>query len=379
MIKYKLILKIILFSTILLIFGCADEQAPKTCKTCKDANLSTEELFAQLKTSHGVPSLAGLIWQNGTMQELGVTGLRSVDSTEEVTIDDLWHLGSITKSITATLTARLIEQNVLSWETTLSDVFSPAIMNIPQKYRHTTVRQLLTHHAGLMSDITKVSGWGDYFHDNQEITIQRLELTKSLLTESTGSVGKFSYTNSGYVVLASMLEHLTGTPWEQLITNEVFIPLEMYDAGFGAPDSGYNYSQPYGHLSKSGIFSVAPMDKFSDNPPVMGPAGTIHMSLSSLLKFTNAHLLGANGDENYLSSSSFEELHQPYGNSGYAMGWYVDSSNNLSHMGTNTMWYAKVGFNTKSQLIVISLTNIGGSKGDDATDDLTNILMKRNQ
>ena len=47
--------------------------------------------------------------------------------------------------------------------------------------------------------------------------------------------------------IGAMLEEATGTSWEELVRREVFEPLGMTNAGFGAPLGGGREAQPCGH------------------------------------------------------------------------------------------------------------------------------------
>src|SRR5262245_15271752 len=86
-------------------------------------NSDVSALIEPIRQSHHLPSLgAAIITENGLVAS-GVTGVRKVDATVSVTIDDLWHLGSDTKAMTAVVIATLVERGKLTWDTTIGDVF----------------------------------------------------------------------------------------------------------------------------------------------------------------------------------------------------------------------------------------------------------------
>ena len=62
----------------------------------------------------------------------------------------------------------------------------------------------------------------------------------------------FSYQNANFILAGAMLENHIGESWEDLITSELFQPLGMATAGFGAPGTPYDLTQPYGHTDASG-------------------------------------------------------------------------------------------------------------------------------
>ena len=94
------------------------------------------------------------------------------------------------------------------------------------------------------------------------------------------------YSNQGYAIVGAMLEKLTGTPWETLITERLFKPLHMDSAGFGPPGTIGGMDQPWGHIRKLAI--TVPLQ--ADNPPAIAPAGRVHCSLDDLARFTIFHM-----------------------------------------------------------------------------------------
>ena len=319
--------------------------------------------------------MAGLIWHQGDIVEQAAVGVRIINSDSQINLQDNWHLGSISKSFTALLTAKLVEDGYLDWHQSL-DQLLPEI-DVSAKYKSVTPVQLLNHTAGMMTDLTKVSNWQSYFSDSRPIKEQRKTMVISILNQSTKSPGDFRYSNAGYVVIGAILEQTTGKSWEQLIREYIFTPLNLTSAQFGAPNPGS--LQPHGHKKQQGTLkNYDPELGLADNPVVIGPAGRINMNLDDLLTYTKLHLAGAQGRSNFLSTSSFTMLHKTNANSNYALGWFVDGSNH-SHAGSNTLWYMKLGWEPIQQIIVIAATNQGGDEGDSATDDVINNLLKRHQ
>ena len=82
------------------------------------------------------------------------------------------------------------------------------------------------------------------------------------------------YSNFNYVVAAHMLERRYDDSWEGLITARVFAPIGMETAGFGAPNTSQGVDAPWGHDPEP-----VPFGPLADNPPALGPAGTVHASL----------------------------------------------------------------------------------------------------
>ncbi len=74
-----------------------------------DSPPALDDLLEPIREKHDLPALAGGIISRGSLVESGAVGVRAKNSSEPVTTEDLWHLGSCTKAITATLIAVLAD------------------------------------------------------------------------------------------------------------------------------------------------------------------------------------------------------------------------------------------------------------------------------
>ena len=97
------------------------------------------------------------------------------------------------------------------------------------------------------------------------------------------------YSNSSYMIAGAVLEKVTGKPWRELIKTELFDKLGMTSCGFGAPGSKAVVDQPRGHDAGGTPIEPGPA---ADNPPGLGPAGTVHCSLLDYGKFFNVYATG---------------------------------------------------------------------------------------
>ena len=342
-----------------------------------DKQLTTSDAFAAILEQHSVPAIGGAYIEGSQVIEQFTLGSRVQGVINPILSTDRWHLGSVTKSFTSTLAAKIIELGYMDWNMRISDVFE--VNEYEQKYAQVTLEQLLSHTGGIHGEIMDVPGWLDYFTNNEDIIVQRNSIVKELLQMSGNSIGAFKYSNGGYVIAGAMIERVMNENWETLLTDYVLTPLGIEDIQFGAPYDGVEYSQPYGHdFLNSSWHPVSPTDPFSDNPKVMGPAGTLSMSLDSLTLYVTAHMIGINGQSTLLAQSSFEKLHQTIPGTDYAMGWFVDGTN-IYHPGSNTMWYAHIGIDFGSKTVgVIAMTNVGGDEGVAVTDNIVDVLLDRN-
>lgn len=343
-----------------------------------DGNLGA--VLAQIKTAYNVPAVGAMMLVGDSVLEVDVAGERVYGTTTRVTADDLWHLGSITKAMTATLAGKLVEEGVISWETTVEDVWGDDL-SIRDEYKSVRLEELFYHTSGMIHDITRIPSWSGDRENIPDLPALRRQWAEELMNMEPEVVrGTFLYSNGGYIVAGSMLETVTGKQWETLLTEFVFDPLGMSESGFGAPGVGGNQEQPYGHYPDGNIWIGVEPGPFADNPPPLGPAGTVHSSLRGFAPYLQAHLRGAQGQDGLLRSSTFETLHTSTSGINYAMGWQTGSSDGnriLAHNGSNTIWFAEIRIEPDRDFAIMVTTNAGNEGGQRAVIRLMQAMVTR--
>jgi CubicO group peptidase (beta-lactamase class C family) len=198
--------------------------------------------------------------------------------------------------------------------------------------------------------------------------------------------GAFLYSNAGFVVAGHVAEVATGKPWEELVTELLFRPLGMTSAGFGPPGAPDVYDAPRGHATGR---AIEPGSQ-ADNPPVLGPAGTVHATLADWAKFVALHLEGCHGDVRVgaitLTRDAFAVLHRPYDGpgQGYALGWVVDrrpwaggDGTTLWHNGSNTLWYCVTWLGPENRVAMLATTNEASPRAARAVDAAIGLMLER--
>lgn len=303
---------------------------------------SLDTLLEPIRRQYSLPGMTAAFARNEEAITLGVSGVRKNGSPERVEPEDLFHIGSNTKSMTATIVATLVEEGFLSWDTTLADAFPDLLDTMQPAYYPVTVRQLLSHRSGI-TDLA-------IFHDRAwtlegPLPEQRRTMVEMVLSQrpTDPPATRYIYSNWGYVTAGAIAEQATGQAWEDLITERLFGPLEMDSAGFGAPGTPDRVDQPWGHRSPTCV--PVPPGRFADNPPVYGPAGTVRCSLRDFAIYGLLHVRGALGEKGLLlTPESFQTLHRDWYSQGYALGWSLADRDwaggrALTHAGSNTYWY----------------------------------------
>lgn len=313
---------------------------PKRPELPESGDPDLVKTLRKLCLEHELPGMtASIVKPGGPKSRRATVGYRRLGNTEPLSLQDLVHLGSDTKAMTATMMATLVEEGQLSWSTSLADVF--ANTKIDPGYRKVTLTQLLTHRAGLPANL---DWWGlgkDKSTKEQREQILELVLTKPP-TKEPGSV--MLYSNVGYALAGLVAETVANSTWEELMEARLFRPLGMETAGFGIPGAIGKTNQPWGHKKVLG----KQISRQIDNAPALGPAGTVHCSMSDWAKFAELHLRGARGEKTpILKPETFQILQTPAKGEDYAMGWIIkehqaSGGRALLHVGSNTWWHALI-------------------------------------
>ncbi len=312
-------------------------------------------LAGRLLADSGAPGVAVGLVKSGA-RGIAVAGVRARGTPVEVTRQDLWHIGSNAKSMTATLVARLVEAGVIRWDDTIGQHLGD--LDPHHDLADVTFEMLLAHRGGLRANIglslrRALSGVRD-----DVVADRRRYAADALDRRPENRPGTaFLYSNAGYVVVGAMLEAATGQTWEELITDWVFVPLTLETAGFGAPGTAETLSQPRGH---GGFFpwsrgAQAPGPE-ADNIVAMGPAGRVHLSITDQLRYLWAHLARPDA---FLSAQSWDRLHRDVDGQGYALGWVVRDDGVLLHAGSNTFWFNLVLIDPAHRAVLVLALNDG--------------------
>jgi len=361
--------------------GCVWAPAPISTRS-GDANLA--ELLESIRVKERLPALAAAIIIDGKIYATAAVGTRKAKTNNWVTVDDKFLIASCSKAFTATLSAVLIEKGYLDWNTTLKEAYPDISMR--SEYENITLIQLLSHRAGLPEWIYHVTSKNaaesaqfidNWWTDRDTPVIMRSEYLKETVKQNLADTPGESvfYSNSGYLMAGAMLEKITGTAYEQLMTEEIFEPLALHTAGFGPPVKLDPQNQPIGHF---GYFRSPRPEDF---PEYMAPTGVIHISIKDWAKFILLHLEIDTKSKVHFGSKTLSTLHSPpdpttwrtgseekgYGvpSLNYALGWYtldIDNKEGLIwHPGGNLGFIAQVIVDSDRKNAILVVTNVRAS------------------
>jgi CubicO group peptidase (beta-lactamase class C family) len=338
---------------------------------------SLDEKLAAVGQRHRLPGAAALSVVGGRVVAQAAWGVRKLGDPTKVTAQDRWHLGSDGKAMTATLAALLVADGKIAWRSTVGELFRDW-KELHPGFAAVTLEQLLGHRGGLAHE-TPPPIWADLWAAKDPVA-GRTRAVRALLARGPGRVGEYVYANDGYLVAGVMLERAGGKPWEVLLGERLFAPLGMRSCGFGVPATAGTVDAPWAHRDAAGTLEpVAPPR--GDNPPGVGPAGTVHCALGDWARFASEHVRGERGEPTTLAldAAAWRKLHAPLAGGDYALGWAVGhapwaNGPVFAHDGSNTMFYASVAAAPARDAVLLFATNRGGDEAERAAHEVIDYL-----
>jgi CubicO group peptidase (beta-lactamase class C family) len=354
----------------------------------------------QTRAKHGLPALAAAVVKDGKIVASGAVGVRALGSAVKVTIGDRFHLGSDTKAMTATLAGMMVDEGKLQWTSTIGDVLGAELPGLNRRLAAVTLEQLLSHTSGIPSDtnaIIKLYYSPDAFHYNLPALRLRLLSAWKSHAPSTPPGAAFHYANLAYITVGAMLEKVAGISWEELITTRIYAPLGLASAGLGPQASTGKLDAPVGHdVSDKGVITPMPWGPAADAPPVVGPAGSAHMSVLDFAAWAGWNAGRGKRGPPLVKPDTLAALYRPRitvaklassrpgtpKEGQYAFGWGVvkfdwTSGPVLTHNGSNSMNLAKIIVDPDHDLGVVVMTNFPGQVAEDATNETIEALYRR--
>lgn len=325
----------------------------------------------------GVPALGFAVVGPEGVRALEASGVRRAGGADPVTPGDSWHIGSNTKAMTAVLYARLVEAGRASWGARLPRLFPD--LKLDRAWSEVRIEDLLGHRSGISDrPLQTPERLRAFRQDPRPLAQQRTALAAEVFGKPpVGQPDAFDYSNVGYIIAGAAIERIVRTGWEAAITAQLFQPLKMSNAGFGAPTG----AAPWGHELGAGgrLIGVDPAG-VADNPPIFGPAGTVHLSLPDYAKFARLFLTDGGG---LLRPDSLRRLATPQGGAtdGYAMGWQTYGNRPwangpvLTHEGSNTLWHASALIAPAKGIAILVCGNADAGGGAQAVQALSLALV----
>lgn len=316
-------------------------------------------------TSPAAPGLAVIVWKDGKTVFVRGYGMRDLRCNRLVTPRTDFRLASCTKQFTAMAIMLLVHDGKLKYSDRLTDIFP----DFPAYGRAITVRNLLNHTSGLADyeDIMDKEYAGKSWEEIPQIhDAGVLKLMKQQTGTQFPPGSTWKYSNSGYCVLAVIVQKISGLPFAEFIHRRIFAPLGM--TGTLAHQYGKDHvpQRAYGYTDDAGVWLETDQ---SPTSATLGDGG-VYSNVLDLAKWDKAL-------RNYTLLSAAEmkpaitpvrlplaAAQWPKGPDGapveYGFGWFLNP-----YRGHPRMWHygSSIGFHTaierftRADLTVIVLAN----------------------
>lgn len=309
--------------------------------------------------------------------EITYLGYHKINSADSATAVDRFHIGSNTKAMTGFIAAKLVELELIKWDTQFFDLYPELKAKADSGYLNITLKELLSHRAriGPFTSDEEYTALPHFAGTGQE---KRRKFAKAVLAMKPVTIGentKYVYSNAGYTLAALMLEKVSGKSWEEL-AKQIFNTDLGLDIDFGWPNLK-DPNQTWGHWEEDGkVVAVSP--DYSMYP--VEPAGDINITLPNYIRFIQLNLEGLSGKSNYLKNVTYQFLHN--GIPDYSIGWannyYLSEPINFStHTGSTGTYFCYVLIDQKKSIAYIIMINSGTNQAREALSELRKYMKKK--
>ena len=347
---------------------------------------SFDRMFDQTRTRAALPGLAMAVVEDGRVVYERTAGERIAGSGDPIDPDTLFKIASNSKAMTAALLARLVERGELRWEDPVIRYLPQFRMHDPWVTQQMQVRDLLIHNSGLGLGAGDLMLWPEPNSFTRQDIIAGLAHLRPVTSFRSG----YAYDNLMYVVAGEVAAAAGGKPYDQLLREEVFVPLGMDRCQVGAWSVAAvgNVAQP--HARKDGRNVVQGADGGSSADLTSMAAGGIRCSLRDMTRWMQV-LLDPALAPGWLGTAQRRALwtaHMPmplgerqrrWDNahvSAYGYGWRLsdmDGQWKVAHTGTLSGMYSSLALLPDRKVGVVILIN---SDAEDARTALMQVALK---
>ena len=359
-------IKLVLLALIVLSFSVI-KQKEKSLKNYKSNQFS--KFISEMK-SKGVTTGNILVYENGEIIFQSSDGLRSIDPIDSLSLDSQFRLASVSKQFTGAAIMKLKQAGSIDYDQKVNTILT----DFP--YDKITIKHLLHHTSGI-ADYIKiinqnfVSQESDkrYILGNNEI-LEIFYDTNPKLNFQPGD--KFEYSNTGYLVLASIVEKVSKQHFRDFLKENIFEPIGMsYSTLFNyqESDDANMPNRVFGYTKGKKDYKLNDYHIVND---VRGDGG-VYSTLNDLFKWNMALVNYKILPKEYLDEAWSQGMLNDGEKTSYGFGWSIEDKSKpkaVSHSG-GWVGFATYLYNeieTKSGYII--LTN----NSTDTASDIKNAI-----
>ena len=357
----KTVKKILTLTFLYLIF-CNNNEVYAQNLTTKIDSL----ILSKFKDQNG-PGGVFMVSKNGQPIYKKAFGKANLELNVDLTTENIFQLGSMTKQFTAVAVLMLQEQGKLN----VNENIAKYIADYPGGEK-ITLHHLLTHTSGI-KDFTKMNVIKNIA--NKEMTPKMLaDLFKNEPVDFLPGE-KFDYNNSGYVLLGHIIELVSGETYENFIVNNIFKKIGMNESYY-ATDRQLINKRAYGYSMKENSY----VNKTIINYSVPYASGSLMSNLKDLQKWQSALNLNL-----LLTAEATKKVFSTYKlNNGeeftYGYGWHIrdiDSTPTIEHGGSIFGYKSMAVYIPSKDIYVVGLSNCDCNSPTQLVLDIAKISLQK--
>jgi len=274
-------------------------------------------------------------------------GSLSANDESEPTQENIYEIGSITKTFTASLLVQMAEEGLVKLDDPVSKYLPKGVCTWPTE-KSITLQDLSSHHSGLprlaSNFFATVSDNSNPYKDyNVDHLYAYLKTFKGVAKEKRN----VEYSNLGVELLGHILGLVSEQSYEEMVTERIFKPLEMHNTTITFDES---------HLKKLAVGHDERGNQTSNwDFPTFGGAGAIRSTTEDMLKYLEAQM------SNEMYAKAHDAKLDMGGKSKIGLGWITTTTKNgediVWHNGGTGGYRSTGGFVKNHNLGVIVLNN----------------------
>ncbi|MEH3113111.1 serine hydrolase domain-containing protein [Pedobacter terrae] len=330
-------------------------------------NGQIDHLIKMVITDQQGPGGVFMVAQKGKVIYQKAFGKANIELGVDLTPENVFQLGSMTKQFTAVSVLLLEQKGKLK----VSDSISKYIPDYPAGNK-ITIHHLLTHTSGI-KDFTKMKSLAG---------IAQKEMTPKMMVDffkdepvDFAPGEHFEYNNSGYVLLGYLIELISGERYADFIQHNIFDQLDMSHSYY-ANDRQIIKNRAYGYQKKENAY----VNKTAINFSIPFASGSLMSTIADLLKWQ--HALRQN---KLLNTSETNKAFSKYKlNNGtlfnYGYGWHLKELEGLpvTAHGGSIFGFKSMGIYVPGEdIYVIGLTNCDCNSPTLLTENIARLVIRR--
>lgn len=367
-------------AAVILVLGCSSE-APEAgfdpeVATELEAVVEAAVDDAAAGVVVGVDGLNGR-WRTGA-------GPNDLDEAAELSGDEAFRIGSITKMFTAVVVLQLTEEDAVDLDAPVAEV----VAERAQLFEHgdeVTLRQLLSHTSGLPDPGVRLDLVDDLQIEDDEARLTCEDARASDFLEfaaddppSFEPGAGWAYSNTGFLLVGKVIEAVTDQDLHEVYRERILDPLEMDDTWLACAEEPRS-EQAQGHYPPG---SVPPLDQleiehdrvydvtevFSD----AGAAGGLISTAADVMVFSRELFAG----RLFAETTTLETMLEPPTRAQYGLGAVVDGDI-VGHDGSMVGYHSRLTYDREQDLTIVALSNQNATARSNLAETVTTALRRR--